>query len=93
MEDNIRVHGVKSYKKYSKQEKKLEKIIYNLQDKEDVHMIGMKKKVVGLDNGKCIGRSSMYNFTCDPDLGMRKAACRRMPCACLACLEILNTPW
>ena len=56
-------------------------------------MIGMKKKVVGLDNGKYMGISFMYNFRCDPDLGIRKISCRRIPCACLSYLEILNTPW
>ena len=53
----------------------------------------MKKKVVGLDNGKYMGISSMYNFRCDPDLGIGKAACRRIPFACLSCLEILNLHW
>ena len=56
-------------------------------------MVGMKKKVVGLETGKYNGISSMYNFRCDPDLGIGKAACRRIPCACLTCLEMLKTPW
>ena len=55
------------------------KITYHLQDIEDVYMIEMKKKVVGLDNGKYIGISSMYNFRCDLDLSIGKAACRRIP--------------
>ena len=50
----------------------------------------MKKKVVGLDNGKYMGISSMYNFRYDSDLGVGKTACRRIPCVCLPCLEILN---
>ena len=37
----------------------MEKIIYHLQDIDDVHMIGMKKKVVALDNGKYMGISSI----------------------------------
>ena len=48
---------------------------------------------MGLDNGKYIEISSMYNFRCDPDLGIEKTDCRRIPCACLSCLEILKTPW
>jgi len=56
-------------------------------------MIGMKKKVVGLDNGKYMRISSMYTFRCDLDLGIEKAACRRILCVCLTCLEILNIPW
>ena len=70
----------------------MEKRFYDLQDMEGVHMIGIKKKVVGLDNGKYMGISSMYNFRCDLDLGIGKAACRRIPCACLTCLEILKSP-
>ena len=37
---------------------------------EDVQMIGLKKKVIGLANGKYMGISSMYNFKYDPYLGM-----------------------
>ena len=66
---------------------------YHFQDMEGVPMTGMKKKVVGLDNGKYIGISSIYNFRCDPALDIEKAACRRVPCACLSCLEILKLPW
>ena len=56
-------------------------------------MTGMKKKAVGLDNGEYIGISFIYDFRCDPDLGIEKEACRRIPCACLPCLEILKLPW
>ena len=54
LENNIRVHGVKSYNKHNKREtkQKMEKGIYYLQDMEGVLMTGMKKKVVGLDNSK-----------------------------------------
>ena len=67
--------------------------MYHLQDIEDVQMIGPKKKVVGLESDKHMEISSMYNFRYDPDLGMGKTECRRIPCVCLTCLEILNTPW
>ena len=70
----------------------MENIFYDLQDMEGVHMIGIKKKAVGLDNGKYMEISSMYNFRCDPDLGIGKTACRRIPCACMTCLELLETP-
>ena len=55
-------------------------------------MVGMKKKVVDLETGKYNGISSMYNFRCDPALGIGKASCRRTPCACMTCLELLETP-
>ena len=56
-------------------------------------MVGMKKKVVGLVTSKYNRISSMYNFICDPDLGIWKAACRRISCACMPCLELLDNPW
>ena len=59
---------------------------------EGVLMIGMKKKVVGQDNGTYMGISFMCNFRCDPDLGIGKADCRKIPCACLSSLRILNSP-
>ena len=94
LENNIREQGFKSYKKYNKIEakQKMEKRVYHLQDSKDVQMVGMDKKVVGLETGKYNGISSMYNFRCDPDLGIGKAACRRISCDCLFYLEILNTP-
>ena len=76
LEDNIREQGFKSYKKDNKREakQKMDKMVYHLQDSKDVQMVGMKKKVVGLETGKYNGISSMYNFRCDPDLGIGKAA-------------------
>ena len=67
--------------------------MYHLQDAKDVQMVGMKKKVTGLETGKYMGISSMYNFRRDSDLGIGKAVCRRIPCACMTCLELLETPW
>ena len=70
-----------NHTKYRKQEtkQKMEKIIYYLQDMEGVHIIGMKKKIMGLDNGKYIGISSMYNFRRYLDLSIGKVACIRIP--------------
>ena len=56
-------------------------------------MVGMKKKVIGLETGKYIFILFMYNFRCDLDLGIGKAACKRTPCACMTFLEQLETPW
>ena len=93
LENNIKEQGFKSYNKYSKREtkQKMEKRIYHLQDSKGVQIVGTKKKVVGLETGKYNGISSMYNFRCDPDLGIGKAACRKIPCACLTFLEMLKT--
>ena len=40
-----------------------------------------------------MGISFVYNFRCDPDLGIGKAACRRIPCTCLTCLGMLEETW
>ena len=93
LEDNIREQGFKAYRKYNKREakQKIDKRVYHQQDSKDVQIVGMKKKVVGLETGKYNGISSLYNFRCDPDLGIEKAACRRIPCACMTCLELLES--
>ena len=56
-------------------------------------MIELKKKIVGFENGKYMGISSMYNFRCDSYLGIRKIAFRWIPCAYLTWLALLKTPW
>ena len=89
LEEYIREQGFKSYNKYSKREtkQKIGKRVYYLQDSKAVQMVGIKKKALGLETGKYNGISSMYNFRCDPDLGIEMAACRRIPCACLTCVK------
>ena len=61
LDDNIRVYRVKYYNKHGKREteQKMKERIYHLQDIEDVQIIGLKKKVVGLENSKHIGISFM----------------------------------
>ena len=39
------------------------------------------------------GSNAIYNVRTDPDLGFGKAAVRRIPCACDACLKQLEEPW
>ena len=87
MQNNIREEGIKSFLKSNKREakQKMNERVNHLQDAKDVKMVGMKKKVIGLETGKYNGISSMYNFRCDPDLGIEKAACSRIPCACMTC--------
>ena len=45
---------------------------------------------VGLDTDKYTGLFSMYIFRYETDLGIRKAACRLIPCACLTSFEVLK---
>ena len=44
-DDEVRVNGVKGYRKHKKREdiQKLKKRVYHLQDKDDVEMVGIKK--------------------------------------------------
>ena len=35
----------------------------------------------------------MYNIRCDPDLGVGKAAVRRIPCTYNSCIKQLELPW
>ena len=56
-------------------------------------MVGIKKDYIGFRKGNRNGTSVMYNIRCDPDLGVGKAAVRRIPCACLFCIEQLNLSW
>jgi hypothetical protein len=39
------------------------------------------------------GISAMYNFRADPELGMHRVAVRRIPCACVPCIEQLERMW
>ena len=64
-----------------------------MQNKNDVMMTDLKKKVVGMRKENSIGVSAMYNFRPDPDLGVGKIAIRRIPCACDGCLGQLNYVW
>ena len=44
-------------------------------------MAGVKKEAINLKKGNQNGISSMYNIRRDPDLGVREAAVKRIPCA------------
>ena len=75
LEDNIKVHGVQSYNKHSKQEK----------TKDGKNNISSSRYGQCThdrnDNGEDMGISYMYNFGYNLDLGIGKVACRRISCA------------
>ena len=52
----------------------------------------IKQESIGFRKGNRNGISSMYNIRCDPELGVDKAAVRRIPCSCLFCIEQLDLP-
>ena len=95
-ESEDRVTGVKSHQKYNKREADapLKCRCYYLHEPDDVLYTNLNMKVAGLPNmGKHSGLGAMYNIRTDPDLGLGKAALRRMPCACDGCISQLNSPW
>ena len=46
-----------------------------------------------MKSGKLIGILAMYNYRLQPDMGCRKIAIRRIPCAYNDCLEQLDPVW
>jgi len=88
--DPSRVNGVKSNNKHSKREEarviKLRK--YYESTRNDVQCKDLKAAVVnGFDTGPRNGLSAMYNIRADPELGAGQIAVRRIPCACIGCLN------
>ena len=69
------------------------KRVYHLQDKDNIEMVWIKKESSGFKRGNRNGILSMYNIRYDLELGVGKAAARRIPCACSFCIEQLYLPW
>ena len=65
--------------------------IYHLQNKEDVYMIRLKKKVTSLKTSKYMGISSMYSLKCELNLKIGKEYYRRIPCVYFTYLETLKS--
>jgi hypothetical protein len=90
-----RKDGVKSSAKYAKREKaaKISGRHYYLQERQNVRLCNLKMTAVGLPKGTHSGLLARYNLRTDPDLGVSRAAVRRIPCSCHACWIQLMTPW
>ena len=56
-------------------------------------MVGIKKECSRFRKENRNGILLMYNIRCDPELGVGKAAVRRIPCACSFCIEQLHLSW
>ena len=54
--------------------------------------VRIKKESIDFRKGNRNGISLMYNIRCDPEIGVCKAAVRRIPCACSFCIEQLDLP-
>ena len=61
---------------------------------DEIKLQAAKMNTLKLNNGQKHGGSqAMYNVRTDPSLGYNKAALRRIPCACTACVSQLKLPW
>jgi hypothetical protein len=87
--------GVKSSAKYAKHKKpaKISKRHYYLQQRQDVWLGNLKMTVVGLPKGTHCSLLVRYNLRTDPNLGVGRAAVRRIPCSCHACRNQMSLPW
>ena len=91
-----RSSGVKSEGgKYAKREAaaKLKKRFYHVQDPEKVKHTKLSMVAVGFDKGEHNGILGHYSIQVSKELGKGKAAMRRIPCACAACLAQLEEQW
>ena len=91
-----RAHGVKSEGgKRTKREAaaKMQQRFYHVQDPAKVKYKNVNMTAVGFDEGDHNGMLAHYNVRVSKQLGVGKAAVRRIPCACSACLAQLNLPW
>ena len=82
------ISNIRRGKKISKQ-----KIIYHLQDKENLEMTGIKKEIFNFKKGNQNSISSMYNLRCDPDHGVDENDIRRIIYVCNSCIKQLALPW
>jgi hypothetical protein len=91
-----RKDGVKSSAKYAKREQsaRVSERVYYLQKRENVRLGQLKMTTRGLPKGVAhSGLLARYNIRTDPDLGVGRAALRRIPCSCEACRVQLGEPW
>jgi hypothetical protein len=93
--DETRITGVKGHSKHKKRESNSKVTLrnYHIQDPAEVKFGNVKFKAHGLSAGTHNGILAMYHLRTDPDLGIGKAALRRIPCLCAACVMQLNLPW
>eukprot|EP00966_Prymnesium_polylepis_P017924 413578-Prymnesium_polylepis.1 len=66
---------------------------YHVQDPAKVKHGKTSRVAVGFEAGEHNGMLAHYNFRVSKELGVGRAAVRRIPCACPACLAQLEKPW
>jgi hypothetical protein len=93
--EETRVSGVKGYAKHAKREANapLKERHYHLHKTEEIRFKTLKMKADGLLKGAYNGIGAMYNFRTEPELGLGRAAARRIPCGCTGCMTNLSKEW
>jgi hypothetical protein len=84
-----RAEGVKSEKKYQKREEQatVKQRTYLLQKESNVLYQNVKMEATGFMKGAHNEIGALHHLQTDPDLGVAKAAVRKIPCLCDACLS------
>ena len=91
-----RVGGVKSEGgKRAKREAaaKVTRRVYHVQDPKEVKHTKINYSAVGFKKGEHNGLIAHYNVQVSRDLGVGKAAVRKIPCGCVPCLRRMALPW
>jgi len=94
--DPARFSGVKSEGgKRQKREAaaKTQERHYHVQDPAGVKYTKTSREAVGFEKGEHNGLLAHYSLHVSKELGPGKAALRRIPCACVACLEQIELKW
>ena len=92
----LRFGGVKSEGGKRAKREKAAKMMgrrYHVQNPADVKFGKLNMSAVGFMAGEHNGLLAHYNFQVSKDLGVGRAATRRIPCACEACLTQMDEPW
>ena len=72
---------------------KMKKRHYHVQDPAKVTYTNTNRVAVGFEKGEHNGLLAHYSLHVSPELGVGKAALRRIPCACAACLQQIELEW
>ena len=94
LSDPLRAHGVKCESDKKRQANaKMQERVYHVQDPAKVKYTNLSMAAVGFESGEHNGILAHYNLRADPALGVGWVVVRRIPCACIQCLEQLELPW
>ena len=96
LSDPARFSGVKSEGGKRAKREQAAKMLgrrYHVQESADVKFGKLNMSAVGFMAGEHNGLLAHYNFQVSKELGVGRAATRRIPCACESCLAQMEEPW